>query len=403
VAVRVWLLAASVLAAACTPRPDAGAVATVDEAKAVQATRLEPDAARHERGRAIYNYRCYFCHGYGGDAKTLAAAYLSPPPRDFTSDAARALDRDAIARAVREGRAGTAMKSFDSVLGRGDIDAVAAFVRREFIEQRAPNTRYHTAANGWPDHDQRYAGALPFATGRVAIDADPARLSDDERRGQRLYMTSCISCHDRGRFEGDGPPRSLRSLPPEGARPPWGGPAAGGPPRSLRWLPPEEARPPSGGPAAGAPAWSSRPVSYPRAGFVYDPEAAPVVDAVSSATPYAMHDVPPKLAGLTARQRKGERLFQANCAFCHGADGSGMNWIGQFMEPKARDLRAFTSTTMPATRLRSVIRDGLDGTSMPAWKHVLRPAEIDAVGAYVARAFFADAGTALARASDRKP
>ena len=27
---------------------------------------------RHEAGRAIYNYRCYFCHGYSGDARTLA-------------------------------------------------------------------------------------------------------------------------------------------------------------------------------------------------------------------------------------------------------------------------------------------------------------------------------------------
>ena len=359
---RVPLIAALLLVAACAPRPDADAVAAVNEPKTARAARLDPDDARHERGRAIYNFRCYFCHGYGGDAKTLSAAYLEPPPRDFTSDAARALDTGAIARAVSEGRTGTAMTSFTQVLSRDDIDAVAAFVRREFIEQRAPNTRYHTAANGWPDHEQRYASALPFATGRIAVDADPSTLSDDERDGHRLYMTSCISCHDRGRVE-------KRNDPP----------------------------------------WSARPVSYPRAGFVYDPDsAAPsAVDAVSSATPYAMHDVPPVVAGLTAKQRRGEKLYQANCAFCHGADGSGMNWIGQFMEPKARDLRAYTATTMPAGRLRGVIRDGLDGTSMPAWKHVLRPAEIDAVAAYVMRAFFAggaaSGGTALARAADRRP
>jgi cytochrome c oxidase cbb3-type subunit 3 len=35
-----------------------------------------------------------------------------------------------------------------------------------------------------------------------------------------------------------------------------------------------------------------------------------------------------------------------------------------------------------------VVRDGLEGTSMPAWKDVLAPAEIDAVGAYVVRALF---------------
>ena len=39
----------------------------------------------HERGRAIYNFRCYFCHGYAGDARTLAAGMLSPSPRDFTA------------------------------------------------------------------------------------------------------------------------------------------------------------------------------------------------------------------------------------------------------------------------------------------------------------------------------
>jgi len=58
------------------------------------------------------------------------------------------------------------------------------------------------------------------------------------------------------------------------------------------------------------------------------------------------------------------------------------------MEPKARDLTAYTTQSMPAARLRSTIRDGLPGTSMPAWRAVLAPAEIDAVGAYVARAFF---------------
>ena len=61
----------------------------------------------HERGRQIYNFRCYFCHGYSGDAKTLASTYLSPKPRDFTRSA---LDAPQIATAVRDGRSGTAMK-----------------------------------------------------------------------------------------------------------------------------------------------------------------------------------------------------------------------------------------------------------------------------------------------------
>jgi cytochrome c oxidase cbb3-type subunit 3 len=58
------------------------------------------------------------------------------------------------------------------------------------------------------------------------------------------------------------------------------------------------------------------------------------------------------------------------------------------MEPKARDLTLYSVSDMPAARLRSTIRDGLPGTSMPAWRHVLGRGEIDAVAAYVSRAFF---------------
>jgi cytochrome c oxidase cbb3-type subunit III len=98
------------------------------------------------------------------------------------------------------------------------------------------------------------------------------------------------------------------------------------------------------------------------------------------------------IEGLNRQQQHGAILFQANCAFCHGADGTGKNWIGQFMEPKARDLTAFTATEMGADRLRQTIREGLPGTSMPAWQHVLQPDEIEAVSAYVRRAFVRPAG-----------
>ena len=30
------------------------------------------DPAENEHGRAVYNFRCYFCHGYSGNARTLA-------------------------------------------------------------------------------------------------------------------------------------------------------------------------------------------------------------------------------------------------------------------------------------------------------------------------------------------
>jgi cytochrome c oxidase cbb3-type subunit III len=295
------------------------------------------DSATLELGRKVYNFRCYFCHGYSGDAKTLATTYLSPPPRDFTQGAA--LSAQAIVDTVREGRGGTAMKSFRGIISEQDMNAVAAFVAHEFVQRKARNTAYHTPENGWPDH-QRFAAAFPFVTGALKLDASVESLDATQRRGRQLFLNACVSCHDRAHVEDEGP------------------------------------------------AWSSRPLSYPRMGFVPGQETPAPVDAVSSASVYAKHEVVPRIDGLTRQERRGERLFQANCAFCHGADGTGKNWIGQFMEPKARDLTVYTAQSMPAAQLRRTIRDGLPGTSMPAWRDVLAPAEVDAVGAYVARAFF---------------
>ena len=295
--------------------------------------------ARHEAGRKVYNFRCYFCHGYSGDARTLAASYMTPAPRDFRAATPEQLPEASILSAVRDGRAGTGMKSFRGILSDVEMQDVAAFVAREFVRDKSANTAYHTAENGWPGH-QRYAAAFPFARGEVALDLPVESLSAEQLAGRRLFMTSCVSCHDRARVDDEGP------------------------------------------------AWSARPVSYPRLGFVPGQPNTPPPDVVSSASVYAKHEVVPRITGLTRQQRRGQDLFQANCAFCHGGDGTGKNWIGQFMEPKARDLTQYDARTMPPARLKQVIREGLPGTSMPAWQHVLQPAEVDAVGAYVARAFF---------------
>ena len=288
------------------------------------------DAEALELGRKVYNARCYFCHGYSGDAKTLAARVLTPAPRDFTSGSE--LTPQAIADAVAHGRPGTAMQAFRTLLGVAETAAVAEFVAHEFVRNKARNTAYHTQANGWPEHE-RFGAAFPFVSGALALDAPAHSLSEEQLRGRALYLSACVSCHDRAHVADEGP------------------------------------------------AWSWRPLSYPRE------ESGADAQALLSPSEPPLQGAAPRLSGLSARERRGERLFQANCAFCHGTDGTGKNWIGQFLEPKARDLTRFTASDLPAARLRRTIRDGLRGTSMPAWRDVLKPAEIDAVSAYVARAF----------------
>lgn len=297
---------------------------------------------RHEAGRKIYNFRCYFCHGYSGDAKTLASTYLAPKPRDFTKDNEASLSREAMISAVRDGKPGTAMKGFKGIISERDIETVVDFVRVEFIRNKAVNTRYHTPENGWPNHERNRL-AFPFATGKIALDTPWEELSSTERQGKRLFLSTCISCHDHARTEDPGP------------------------------------------------AWGGRPLSYPRNHFDPGDFSAPPptkVDAIASASPYALHDVVPVVAGLTAGEKHGEALFQANCAFCHGATGTGRNWIGSFMEPHPRDLTdpAFMRG-MTRERLANAIREGLPNTSMPAWKSVLSNEEIRAIIDYISRVF----------------
>lgn len=289
-------------------------------------------------GRRVYNFRCYYCHGYSGDARTLAARYLVPPPLDFTGAKARGLSRSTMIDAVTRGRPGTAMKPFGAVLPPAQIEAVVDFIRTEFVARRGANTRYHTAANGWPHHE-RYAAAFPFATGQQSADTPDDALDARLRAGKRLFLSSCISCHSHGPTHGN------------------------------------------------APVWERQALSYPRFGFRPGDAGRPP-DGVTGATPFARHEVPPALVGLTPQEREGESLYLANCAFCHAADGTAANWIGRFLEPHPRNLTdPATTSHLDAERLRHVIRNGLPGTSMPAWHSVLNDHQIEALIAFVQRAF----------------
>ena len=156
-----------------------------------------------ERGRAVWNFRCYFCHGYSGDAKTLTTTFVDPKPRDFQAADPREFPIERIERAVRDGMPNGTMKGFKGILTDAQIRDVSAFLREEFLVRRARNTSYHTAENGWANHE-RYAIAFPFARGEIPIDRDAARLTAEQRRGRTLFMGACITCHDHARVEEPG-------------------------------------------------------------------------------------------------------------------------------------------------------------------------------------------------------
>lgn len=280
-------------------------------------------------GRDVYNFRCYFCHGYSGDGRTVAAEMLEPKPRNFTADPP--LTAEKVTRTLRHGVPGTAMKPFDQTLSDDEISAVAAFVIDEFVMRKAPNTTYHTEANGWADHQPRYGLAFPFVLGEMDLDTPQIEMTDDQRRGRALYVDACITCHEptASRFE-----------------------------------------------------FRAFPLSH-MGQVIRDP-----VDHVSRASVYGMHDRPFEIAGLSAAEAKGKQIYDQNCAFCHALNGTGKNWIGAFLEPHPRNLTDPRQTShLSDTRLRNVIREGLEGTSMPAWSAVLNEEEIDATIGYLRKAF----------------
>lgn len=238
-------------------------------------------------------------------------------------------------RVVTQGKPGTAMMGFSAVLSATDIEAVVDFVRVEFMLNKRANTKYHTVENGWPEHE-RYRIAFPFALNEIALDTPWEELTAEQQQGKHLFMSACVTCHDRARVQAEGE------------------------------------------------IWESRPLSYPRNNYSHKQQKT---DSVSGATPYAVHDIAPVIDSLSAEEKLGESLFQENCAFCHAADGTGKNWIGSFLEPSARDLTSKPMKTVDEQKLVNIISDGLPGTTMSAWKAVLSEAQIRAIAKYVLRAF----------------
>lgn len=353
-------------------------------APAAQAAAAPPAEATLELGRAVYNFRCYFCHGYSGDAKTLASTYLEPRPRDFRATKPEEMPHARVLAAVRDGKPGTAMKGFTGILDEREMEAVAQFVRHEFMVKKAENTRYHTKENGWPDHE-RNAAAFPFARGELAIDTPWDKLTPDQQKGMRLFRSACITCHDHGKVNDPGQVWESRPVSF---------------PRDAYCTSCHQDVPRSEPQGVGHPQRPATHTFAERDGSV--PVRPPTRPEAQVAANYVIHDKPPVLVNASASELQGEKLFQKNCAFCHAGDGTSKGWIGSFLEPHPRDLTDPKQMQgMTRERLVRSITEGLPGTSMPAWRTVLSAGEIDAVAAYIAKAFHPVQGIAPVQAAAR--
>jgi mono/diheme cytochrome c family protein len=84
---------------------------------------------------------------------------------------------------------------------------------------------------------------------------------------------------------------------------------------------------------------------------------------------YRRLDVPESRLASTEARRRGNRLFQENCALCHGerGDGRGVRREGLTSSPRDFTDPAWRTRTSPR-RAFFAIREGLRGTAMPSWK-----------------------------------
>jgi len=86
--------------------------------------------------------------------------------------------------------------------------------------------------------------------------------------------------------------------------------------------------------------------------------------------------------GYAAELLDGKKLFEANCAKCHGSDGTVSDYGRKLRPFPARNLRAL-APYVSADELRRIIMYGTHGTKMPKWKYKLDAFEVEALVDYI--------------------
>ena len=83
-----------------------------------------------------------------------------------------------------------------------------------------------------------------------------------------------------------------------------------------------------------------------------------------------------------------DAAYRALCARCHGEKGDGLGIIAQHLDPAPRDFTkdAFMNSK-PEARLLASVRQGVAGTSMPAWGKVLDESQARNLLGYIQATF----------------
>ncbi len=146
--------------------------------------------AQRAEGKVVYDQKCAHCHGYNGDAESVATAYLRPTPRDFTSGnykfrstaSGELPTTEDIKRSIRDGMPYTSMPAWQGILSESDITNLTYYIK---------------------SFDQMFNG--PYGSPEaITINSqayDESRLA----RGREVFEANqCADCHgENGRGNGE--------------------------------------------------------------------------------------------------------------------------------------------------------------------------------------------------------
>lgn len=99
----------------------------------------------------------------------------------------------------------------------------------------------------------------------------------------------------------------------------------------------------------------------------------------------------PGHAGAQELEKPGEAIYRDNCSQCHGGEGDAQGHGFKAMYPRPRDFtsglfkfRGTESGEYPLPGdMEQMISNGMPGTAMPPWKHVLTKEQISQVATYI--------------------
>jgi high-affinity iron transporter len=83
-----------------------------------------------DKGKALYAGHCASCHGATGNGQGAQAPGMNPPPTDFTNAAAMNARTDSdLQMPILQGKYGTAMPGYGTVLSPDEVDSLVLYLR----------------------------------------------------------------------------------------------------------------------------------------------------------------------------------------------------------------------------------------------------------------------------------